>query len=265
MQSLLGFGLSVILLSLLLSVVVLPWKELIDLSWWKIFRRCVSIAAVLSLWLFIRKVQRRSLSSYGLTSPRQGKRDLVFGVLLGLGALSLMLIVGLVSGACRFDVIPDSVRLWQTAVTFIPAALLIGLVEELVFRGFILQQLLTHSKSLGLIGSSSLYAAVHLKSLSVNPAMWLELGGLFLFGMLLAYTYLSTRNLWLAIGLHAALAYGARINKLLLAFPDPASWLVGTSRLVNGLVGWAVLVGIGWIVWWWTRWSQRGGAQHGKT
>ncbi len=265
MKSVLGFGLSVVLLSLLLSLMVFPWKELIDLSWWKIFRRCVSIAAVLSLWLFIRKVQRRSLSSYGLTSPREGKRDLVFGIVLGIGTLGVMLIIGLVSGACWFDVIPDSVRLWRTAVTFIPAAFLVGLLEELVFRGFILQQLLTHSKSLGLIGSSSLYAAIHLKSLSVTPALWLELGGLFLFGILLAYTYLSTRNLWLAIGLHAALAYGARINKLLLAFPDPASWLAGTSRLVNGLAGWIALLGIGGIVWWWTRWSQRGGAQHGKT
>ena len=259
--SVLAFGLSIVLLSLLMSLAVLPW---LDLSWWKIFRRCVSIAAVLSLWIFIRKMQRRSFSSYGLIAPREGKRDLIFGVLLGAGALGVMLVVGLASGACRINVIPDSARLWRTVVTFVPAAFLVGVLEELVFRGFILQQLLSYSPRLGLIGSSGLYAAVHLKNLAATPAMWLELGGLFLLGILLAYTYLSTRNLWLAIGLHAALAYGARINKLVLAFPDPFSWLTGTSRLVNGLAGWIALLGIGGVVWWWTGRSQRGGAQHGK-
>ena len=56
------------------------------------------------------------------------------------------------------------------------------------------------------------------------------------------------------MGLHAVLAYGARVNKLVIEFHDLSqSWLSGTSRLVNGLVGWIALGSIGALIWWWTR------------
>jgi membrane protease YdiL (CAAX protease family) len=135
-----------------------------------------------------------------------------------------------------------------------PAAGLISVLEELVFRGFILQHLLACSRSIAVTASSVLYALVHLKSPTVSVASGLELGGLCLLGAVLALSVLRTRRLYLAIGLHATLAYGARVNKLLIAFPDPAlSWLVGTNRLVNGLMSWIALLGMGAVVWWWTR------------
>jgi hypothetical protein len=90
---------------------------------------------------------------------------------------------------------------------------------------------------------------------------WLELGGLFLLGNLLAFTFLWTRQLYLAVGLHAALAYAARVNKLVVSFPDQSiAWLVGTSRLINGIVSWVVLFALGGIIFWWVRASRRGRA-----
>ena len=66
--------------------------------------------------------------------------------------------------------------------------------------------------------------------------------------------YLRTNSLYLSIGLHAVLAYGARVNKLLMQFTDPSlAWFTGTSRLVNGLVGWLVLLGIGGVILRWAR------------
>ena len=68
--------------------------------------------------------------------------------------------------------------------------------------------------------------------------------------MVLALSYLRTKQLYFAVGLHAVLAYGARINKLLIQFSNPTlAWLVGTNRLVNGLEGWLALVGLGLWVW----------------
>jgi membrane protease YdiL (CAAX protease family) len=239
----------------------MPW---LDLSWWTIFRRCVSIGAAVSLWLCAR-LERRSLRSYGLADPRAGKRDLLFGLLLGIGMLGLMLVVGLVSGACRIDVTPDRLKLWRTVIGFLPAAALVGVLEELVFRGVILQHLLVFSKPVAVVASSALYAVVHLKTATLTLATWLELGGLFLLGSVLALSYLVTHQLYLAIGLHGVLAYGARINKLVIDIPETSlSWLVGTSRLVNGLVGWLVLLGIGGVIVRWARSSQRGGAPYGN-
>lgn len=246
----LRFGAWTLLISVALSLAVLPW---VDLSWWKIFRRCVSIGAALSVWLCAR-FERRSLRSYGLSSGRAGKSDVLFGLFLGLGMLGLMLLLGLASGACRIDVTPDRMKLWRTLIGFLPAAVLVSVLEELVFRGVILQHLFVFSKPVAVAASSALYAIVHLKNSALTLGTWLELGGLFLLGSVLALSYLVTHQLYLAIGLHGALAYGARVNKLVIGIPEtPLSWLVGTSRLVNGLVGWLAVLGIGGIIVWWAR------------
>ena len=258
--SLAGFGVCVFLLALLLSLIATPWTTL---SFWKVFRRGVSVAAALSLWLFIRKLERRSFRSYGFAAPRAGKRQLRFGVLLGLGVLGLLFGTWLALGVCRLSITPDLPRLWRTVVGFLPAAILISVLEELVFRGFILQHLLNCSKGLAVIGSSALYALVHLKTSTVGLAACLELVGLFLFGGLLALSYLLTRQLYLAVGLHAVLAYGLRINKLLIEFTEPSlTWLVGTSRLVNGVASWVALLCMAGIVMWWVRRSQEGGVHY---
>ena len=249
------FGLFVFGIGAVLTLLATPWLEL---SWWTVFRRCVSIAAALSLWLCIRKFEHRSFRSYGLSASGSWTRQLLFGLLLGFGTLGLMLAMGLASGICRIELTPDRIKLWRTVLGFLPAAGLVGVLEELVFRGFLLQHLMVCSTRRAVVVSSALYALLHLKAPTLTMATSLELGGLFLLGVILSLSYLRTRQLFLAIGLHAALAYGARVNKLLIQFSDMfPSWLVGTSRLVNGLMGWAALLGIGGLVLWWTRPAQK--------
>ena len=254
------FGLCTALLSMLLGLLITPF---IHLSWLKVVRRCVSVSALASLWICVRRFEQRPFASYGLIEFQKGARYLYAGILLGLAGLSLMLAIGLWSGACDIDVHPDAVKFWWTIVGFVPAAVLVGVIEELVFRGFILQHLTDLSRWFGVVASSALYALVHLKQTSLTMESWMELAGLFLLGAVLASSYLQTGQLWLGIGLHAALAYGARVNKLVIAFSDTSmSWLVGTSRLVNGLSAWLALTLIGIVIWWWTAGSERGEARH---
>ena len=253
----LRFGVFVCLISGILSLVALPW---VKLSWWRIFRRCVSIASVISLWLCIRKFERRSFASYGLSRHQGGGRQLLFGLLLGLGALGLMLGIGLATGLCRIALTPDRVKLYVVVLGFIPAVALVSILEELVFRGFILQQLLSQSRLVAVFASSTLYSLVHLKEPMFDVSTVLQLGGLFLLGVVLCLGYLQTGQLYLSMGLHAALAYGGRVNKLLIEFTDLSlSWLAGTSRLVNGLAGWVMLLGIGGVIFWGGRLSNQGG------
>jgi membrane protease YdiL (CAAX protease family) len=265
------FGISVALLSVALSgialltahLVAVPWA---GLSWWTVTRRCVSMAAALSLWWCIRYAERRSLGSYGLGPLRAGKRDLARGLALGAGTLVVLLGLGLAVGLVRLQITPDQGKLWRTVIGFLPAAGVVGLLEELVFRGFLLRHLLACSTAVAVLASSACYALVHLKHPAMDWAVGRELIGLGVLGAVLAMTVLRTRTLYLAIGLHASLAYGVRVNKLLLEFPEPSlCWLTGTTRLVNGLLSWLALLGIGGIVLWWTRpSSQRGGSCHGE-
>ena len=255
------FGIGVVLLSLAFSLFVLPW---VHLSWVKVVRRCVSISAAITLWWCITKVERRSFQSYGLGPFREGKRHLRFGLLLGLSALAVLAVLGLATGVYTIVISPDRVKLWRTLVGFIPAMGVVGLLEELVFRGYILQHLLAISRSLAVIVSSALYSVVHVKSPTWTMMSWMELIGLFLLGVVLSLSALQTRQLYVAIGLHAALAYGARVNKLLIAVQESSmDWLVGTSRLINGVASWVVLLVIAVIILGWSHSLRRGGVQHG--
>jgi len=260
LSAVLLFAGSTVVLSLLFSAVAHPF---VQLEWWRVFRRCVSISAFLSLWWLTRLRERRPLTSYGLAPSPAGKRQLRFGLLLGACGLAVMLGLGLASGTCRVDISPDRVKLWRTVAGFLPAALLVGLLEELVFRGYLLQRMLPCSRPGALVLSSAAYALVHLKHPTMTLLTWMELGGLFLFGMVLAYSYFVTGQLWLAVGLHSSLAYGARVNKVVVSFQDSSiGWLVGTSRLVNGLAGWMALAAIAGIIGWWAK-RGMGGATHG--
>ena len=257
---LVGFGLSVFLISAVLAFLAAPW---VHLSWWPVFRRCVSISAAISLWLFMRKIERRSFQSYGFSVFREGKRQLVFGVLLVFSTLALMWGIGLASGAYRLEVTDDRMRLWVTLLGFLPAAALVSVLEELVFRGFILRHFIAHSKALAVIASSALYAIVHVKTSAVDGGLLRELIGLFLLGNVLSVRCLLTAQLYLSVGLHLAFAYGARINKLLIEFPHSSlAWLTGTSRLINGVATWVALAGVAGLMVWWVRSSPHRGGAH---
>lgn len=242
----LAFTLATASLAGILSWAVRPW---IDLPWWKVFRRCVSISAAISLVIMLRFVDRKPFRALGLGPWSYGARDLFRGLLLGMGAVVLVGGAYLMVGACRFSIHPDAWRVWRTVIGFLPAAMLVAVLEECIFRGYIMHQLLAYSPLWAILGSSVSYAVVHLKSAFVWPAAVFELIGLWILGIVLAVSRLRTGQLYLAIGLHAALAYWARINKLLVAFPDSSiTWLVGTNRLVNGVVVWLALGAIGWMI-----------------
>ncbi len=255
---LLLFGASLFLIGSILSLLVKPW---LNLSWWRIFRRCVSVASAASLWLIITKRERRTIRSYGLWWTKAGRRQLVSGLLLGCVTLALLFGIGFATGHYHLTITPDRQKLFTVLLGFLPAALLVGFLEELVFRGFVFQHLLSYSSPIALIVSSALYSLVHFKGGDMSLSVSLrEFGGLFLLGVVLAISYLRTRQLYLAIGLHAALAYGARVNKLLVEMSGSSlTWWFGNSRLVTGLLGWAALLGIGAVVLWWTRSPHRGG------
>ena len=155
-----GFGCSVCLIALALSLIALPW---VKLTWWHVFRRCVSIASALSLWLFIRKIERRSFQSYGLVSVKTGKHYYRMGFLFGFIALGLICAFGFIIGTYQIDIEASPLKFWATMIGLLPAMCLVSVLEELVFRGFILQHLSVYSRTLAVFVSSALYAIVHVK------------------------------------------------------------------------------------------------------
>jgi membrane protease YdiL (CAAX protease family) len=231
---------------LAISLAVLPW---VDLSWWKVFRRCVSIASMITLIVFMRRVHHWPWRRLGLVPWREGRRLAIAGMLLGLATMTIMGGVYIVTGVWRPRIHPDHLRVLRVVALSIPAMALVAVIEELIFRGYILTQLRACHKELAVHGSSLAYALVHLRGTPTWPGTLLELTGLYLLGWVLSSAVLRTGQLWPAIGLHAVLAYAARVNKLVVEFSGGAApWLVGTSRLINGVGAWVALGVLGWVI-----------------
>jgi len=80
--------------------------------------------------------------------------------------------------------------------------LISAFMEELIFRGYILQNLVESLNIYLVVGISSLvFALVHIINAGFNP---LGIFNIFLFGITLSLFYLHSRNLWIPIGLHFA-------------------------------------------------------------
>jgi membrane protease YdiL (CAAX protease family) len=120
------------------------------------------------------------------------------------------------------------------------------------------------SRTFAVVGTNAVYALIHIRKMHGDLPTVLELGGLFLLGIVLSLAYFRTKHLGLPIGLHAALAYGIRVHKLLItpthAYPP---WLTGSGRLINGLMGWLVLAVIAVILLRWIKAAPRHEAVEG--
>lgn len=147
---------------------------------------------------------------------------------------------------------------------------LVGLVEEIFFRGLVFRAMARDwGARWGVLVSSLVFAVLHCisGSLRVTPgwepmvglrllaayftdggSVWADgrlLVGLFLLGCLQAMLYLRTGSLWAGSGFHAGLYFFSKVMKKVYrpdAFPR---WLVGDPVfVVSGVLAWVLLVGL---------------------
>ena len=153
-------------------------------------------ASFLLVWLFRTYLDKRSFESLGWKWRGNGihcATGLLLAIaLLGTGSLLLVALGQLSWLNPQFN-----------AADFFPAflmMLLVGFYEELVFRGYILGNLLqAMHPATALLVSAAIFAILH----GANPhTNWLALVNVFLAGLLLGINYIFTRNLWFGIALH---------------------------------------------------------------
>jgi membrane protease YdiL (CAAX protease family) len=234
------------------------------------FHRALLIAALILLWPLLRALRIGSWRGLALERNPRARADLTFG--FAIAAIPL-----LCCGAFIIALHIYSLRhafLWQKMPTVLVAASTVPVLEELLFRGFILGVLLRSFSRLGaLLLTSGLFSIVHfLKApdqTTPNDAVrWfsgfdsiahsfgqfadpilLSAGFLTLFaiGCILADARLQTSSLWLPIGLHAGWifangTFSKAAHRETLALP----WLgkdllVGIVPLILALASWALM------------------------
>lgn len=163
-----------------------------------------AIPVTISVYLARRWLDRRSFLDLGLHWDGPAAKDLFLGI--GLTGVMFVVIYLLewTFGFLRFDAFtwqeqPLSVVLQGTLLMLL-AYVFTGWGEELLFRGYWLQNLIEGSNIVwAVVISSTIFALAHL--FNPNPSLGAVLG-LIAGGLFFAYAYLRTRRLWLPIGIH---------------------------------------------------------------
>ncbi|MDD5556497.1 MAG: CPBP family glutamic-type intramembrane protease [bacterium] len=237
---------------------------------YRVMNRVVLVSAILLLYLNRRGLNLVSLAAMGLRRP-PGRASLLWrGWLLGALSLALMVLVMVPFGARIVDIGFAGARgLAGGLATALVSGLAVGVIEELFFRGFILQALLGGlRRAPAVIVTSLFFAVVHFFKANAMPrpaafdptagfralAYYLQplltpaavipgFVGLFLVGVVLAVAVLRTGSLHLAIGLHAGWVFGIKAEGLFLDRVDAVvPWFFGDGYVVTGVFGWLMLL-----------------------
>ncbi len=150
----------------------------------------------LVLWLFMKYEEKKRFIDLGFQTKNR-----LSDLAAGFSAGSIIMIMGFVLlvllGEINFLKINFNFK-ELIIVTLI--YVIVAIVEEMLFRGYILRNLMiSFNRYVALIVSSILFALMH----GFNPNIsFFSLFDLFLAGMALGMSYLYTKNLWFPIAMH---------------------------------------------------------------
>ena len=159
---------------------------------------------LLATWIARRFLDKRSFVSLGLNFDRHALVDLGAGMMISGIQMGLVFMAELALGWTRLDgwSFQDGAvgKAISGLVGWLLVYVVVGLYEEITFRGYYLQNLSTGIDSTwGILVSSAIFGLFHLG----NPgAGFMSTVGIFLAGLYLAFAWSRTRRLWLPIGLH---------------------------------------------------------------
>lgn len=167
-------------------------------------------------------IERRSFWSYGLQRIAAGRRFWA-GAAWGLASLTIMLLAMRATGHFFFGGFAERASLAVAfGVFWLVFFLVVGVFEELCFRGYLQQTL---ARGLGFWPAALLLSALfgfsH-KSNSGESAYGIVAAGLF--GLFLCLTLKRTGSLWWAIGFHIAWDYA---ESFLYSVPDSGQMVTG--------------------------------------
>jgi membrane protease YdiL (CAAX protease family) len=164
------------------------------------------IYSILYTWAFARIVDRKRLRDFGLELKRGWLLNFGKGALLAILILGVIFAFSLVVGSIRVEgfsrAAPADTNVFAYLVGALLAFLSVGVYEELMFRGYVLQALSERTRRVtAILVSSVIFALLH----GFNPgADVFGVVNTIIIGALLCVLYFRTGSLWMPIGFHAA-------------------------------------------------------------
>jgi uncharacterized protein len=241
--------------------------DLADSPFHRYVHRAFLFLALAGLWPLLRALGARSAADFGLGKPAGQWQRLGAGFALGFVSLAVVAGIAVAGGARAWPDSFDAGNLIGKLLGALATAAVVGVLEEVLFRGGIfggLRRVLDWR--LALVFSSAIYALVHFfaPARHEGPVLWTSglallvpmfngftnlqqlIPGFFnlaLAGALLAIAYQRTGNLYFSIGLHAGWifwlkSYGVLTNSVV----DANVWLFGTRKMIDGWLACGVLI-----------------------
>ncbi len=223
--------------------------------------------------LFRRLLDKKTVASLGLSFKKGWARNLLTGTLMAIFLVTVVFLVQLLGGWIsvqnHFGLDVFNPLFLATFLMVLMGSLGAAVSEELVFRGYILQNLEEGWGILvAMITASLLFGFAHF----FNPNFsWLVGLNLALAGLFLAYGYFVTGSLWLPIGFHLSwnffegYVFGLPVSglstnmvSLLVSKPQGPNWLTGGVFGPEGglLATFAYLIGFLFLWFISTKWTQ---------
>lgn len=162
------------------------------------------ICLIIILFIFLKKVDKKTFKEIGFTSIKKGTKSLILGLLLGFISISFIFFILL--GTKNISVTslskPNfSIYTFSGLLVFV----IVGMKEELLSRGYCITALNQMNKPwISVIISSVIFSALHLLNPNVKP---LGIINIILVGVLFGYMFVKTKSLWMPIGYHITWNY----------------------------------------------------------
>jgi membrane protease YdiL (CAAX protease family) len=172
-----------------------------------ILSESLNLATVLVVTGVAAWLEHRRIDSYGMPVGQAFGRHFWEGAVLGLVTILFVGGAMIAAGGMRIHGFAlhgsDAIKF---PVLWLVTMVLVGLSEEYVFRGYALQSL---SRGFGFrpaaLVTTALFAGAHVSKPHENA---IDIGMIFVLGLLLCLTLLRTGSLWLAVGWHASFDFG---------------------------------------------------------
>jgi membrane protease YdiL (CAAX protease family) len=216
----------------------------------RIFDRVVTVAIFTAMFLFARRLKLLDLLRQGFSNAGRSAWQALGGLALSAVAMGVLFgLAAIAGGIVRGPAIAASI------LRYLPAAIVIAVIEEGFFRAFLLAGMQGELGSSGaLLASSAIFALVHVirsparfyltrfepmagaKALAAyatrltHSEVGPSLLGLFLLGLVLGEAFVLTRRAYCSLGLHVGFVLGAKAWRLAVGGIIPR-WLAGPGSV----------------------------------
>ncbi len=243
----------------------------------KVMRRIMMVVALIVFIVFRKSLRFGTLISSALKLRPGFFRQFLLGLSMAVLLILIYYGIGLISGAWIIHMDYDSAGIIiLKIVEYALIACLIGIIEEIFFRGYLLQSFQENmSLPKAVCVCSLIYSILHffkadvLVSTGFQPFVGFTtmaqffkpiffeflknlpaIVGLFLVGVVLSYAFIKTKSLYLSIGLHAGMVFMVKADTMFISRVRKEHVLLfgSGSKLITGVLVWFLLIFILFVI-----------------